>query len=79
MISWDDLLKGRTLITPVVNSANMLECVKFVKATFPNAAILEVKPGEQWMLASDGRSLSNPHNSHYACWAEAKELLSVAD
>lgn len=78
MPTWEELLKNRKPIPSLVNSAHLLECVKLVKEKYPTAVIEELDKG-WWRLVSDGVALSNKHNSHYACWSEARELLNVAD
>ena len=78
MTTWEELLKGRTQIMPVVNSAHMLKCIEEVTAKWPDAKI--EKTGDQsWRLVSKDEALSNEHNSHYACWAEARGLMNVTD
>jgi hypothetical protein len=77
-IPWSELLKNRTPMVSVMNSAHMLECVDIVRAKFPMAVIEEAGKG-LWRVVSEGEAISNPHSSHYECWIEARELMNVAD
>lgn len=78
MTSWAELLKNRRPMVSVSNSAHLLECVKEVRGKYPAAVIQEVTPGS-WRLMLDVQALSNEHNSHYACWAEAREVMNESD
>jgi len=78
MKTFEELLKNRKLVESARNSADMLECMKIVRAKYLTAEIQQVSPN-LWRLACDGEALSNPHNSHYACWMEAREIMNVAD
>lgn len=75
MPTWEELLKNRKLIPSLKNSGDMLKCIEVVKAKHPNAHIETVIDGASlWHLMEDGKELSNAHSSHYACWAEAREI-----
>jgi hypothetical protein len=78
MTTWEELLKGRKLVQSQLNSAHMMECMKKVREKYPEAKIVEAGKG-LWRLVNGDEALSNPHNSHYACWMEAEEVMRVAD
>ena len=52
----------------------MLECVKIVKEKFPTAQIQSFDKN-LWVLVGGSGPLSNPHSSHYECWAEARMIM----
>jgi hypothetical protein len=75
-MTWEELLKNRTLAPTLRHSGHMLECRAAVLAKFPNAKIVE--DGEDlWKLMDGDKDLSNPHNSHYACWSEARDIMEM--
>lgn len=75
MTDWATLVKNRTPAVSVRNSGHMVKCMETVQNEFPKAQIVMVKPG-QWQLQIDGQPMSGMHNSHYACWADAKEAMN---
>jgi hypothetical protein len=77
MTSWPDLLKERVPLRTRRNSAHMLECIAAVRVKYPNARIVDAGKN-LWKLQADTGDLSNAHNSHYDCWAEARALMERA-
>ena len=76
-ISWEEMLQKRTLIPSTINSLHMMECIRIVSEKYPRAEIHQT--GENsWRLLSEKVFMSNPHNSHYACWAEAREIIDAS-
>jgi hypothetical protein len=78
MPTWEELLKNRKEIKSLRNSTHMLECMKIVTKKYQKAEIVEDGKG-QWRLVNGDEALSNSHDSHYACWMEAREVMRVAD
>jgi hypothetical protein len=76
-MTWEELLKNRAPMPPLRNSAHMLMCRAAVKGKFPVADIVQVTK-DSWQLRNGAVNLSNPHNSHYACWAEAYDVMGQA-
>ena len=75
-IPWSELLKNRHPMASTINSAHMLECMRIVQAKYPDAKIVDLgKDSKLWRLELDGEAISNPHNSHYACWIEVREMI----
>jgi hypothetical protein len=77
-IPWAELLKNRRPSVGTRNSAHMLDCMKVVLAAHSKAVIQAAAPG-YWRLMLDGLPISNPHNSQYACWEEAREVMHESD
>ena len=75
-MTYEELLKNRTPIRHLANSAHMMECIARVKEKYPDAEIVEIKGKHiMWKLMNGSVQLSNEHNSHYACWLEARKII----
>lgn len=74
MTSWEDLLNKRRPIASVSNSAHMLECMNAVLGKYPKAQICT--ENGMFKLVNESLAMSNYHNSHYACWIEAREAMN---
>lgn len=74
MTTWGELVKNRTPLPRIFDSAQLIECIAWVRSQYPDADC-EQTGDRKWILFSEDQALSTEHNNQTDCWLEAREII----